>query len=103
MDFNIVIIIIIDVVIIIIVIIIISHDARYLTATVSEGLAQGPYVAARAGVEPMTPRTKDVDSINAQYTPPVLLLYSLLLVLVQVNVTPPLYYLPNLVLSVALA
>src|SRR6218665_3251720 len=101
MDFNIVIIIIInviiiiiDVVIIIIVIIIISHDARYLTATVSEGLAQGPYVAARAGVEPMTPRTKDVVSINAQYTPPVglLLLYSLLLVLVQVSVTPPLYY-----------
>src|SRR6218665_3196235 len=31
-------------------------------ATVSEGLAQGPYVAARAGVEPMTLRTKGVDS-----------------------------------------
>jgi len=27
---------------------------------VSEGLAQGPYVAARAGVEPMTLRTKGV-------------------------------------------
>src|SRR6218665_3202515 len=27
-------------------------------ANVSEGLAQGPYVAARAGVEPMTLRTK---------------------------------------------
>jgi len=34
-------------------------------ATVSEGLAQGPYVAARAGVEPMTLRTKGVDSTNA--------------------------------------
>src|SRR6218665_3730010 len=33
-------------------------------ATVSEGLAQGPYVAARAGVEPTTLRTKGVDSTN---------------------------------------
>ena len=33
--------------------------------TVSEGLAEGPYVAARAGVEPMTLRTKDVYSTNA--------------------------------------
>ena len=38
-------------------------------AEVSEGLAQGPYVAARAGVEPMTLRTKDVDSTNAPPTP----------------------------------
>ena len=36
-------------------------------ATVSEGLAQGPYVVARAGVEPMTLRTKGVGSTN---TPP---------------------------------
>ena len=33
--------------------------------TVSEGLAQDPYVAARAGVEPMTLRTKGVDSTKA--------------------------------------
>ena len=33
-------------------------------ATVSGGLAQGPYVVARAGVEPMTLRTKGVDSTN---------------------------------------
>src|SRR6218665_890737 len=38
-------------------------------ATVSEGLAQGPYVAARAGVEPMTLRTKGLDSTNAPPTP----------------------------------
>ena len=38
-------------------------------ATVSEGLAQGPYVAARAGVEPMTLRTKGVDCTNAPHTP----------------------------------
>ena len=38
-------------------------------ATVSEGRAQGPYVAARAGVEPMTLRTKGVDSTNAPPTP----------------------------------
>ena len=38
-------------------------------AIVSEGLAQGSYVAARAGVEPMTLRTKDVDSTNAPPRP----------------------------------
>jgi len=38
-------------------------------ATVREGLAQGPYVAARAEVEPMTLRTKGVDSTNAPPTP----------------------------------
>jgi len=38
-------------------------------ATVSEGLAQGPYVAARAGVEPMTLQTKGVDSTNASPKP----------------------------------
>jgi len=34
-------------------------------ATVSEGLAQGPYVAARARVELMALQTKGVDSANA--------------------------------------
>ena len=38
-------------------------------ATVSEGLAQGPYVEARVGVELMTLRTKGDDSTNATYTP----------------------------------
>ena len=33
-------------------------------ATASEGLTQGPYVAARAGDEPMTFRTIGVDSTN---------------------------------------
>jgi len=32
-------------------------------ATVNEGLAQGPYVVARAGVKPMTLRTKGVNCI----------------------------------------
>src|SRR6218665_1410987 len=36
--------------------------------TVSEGLTKGRYVAARAGVEPMTLRTKGGDSINAPPT-----------------------------------
>src|SRR6218665_2330472 len=35
----------------------------------SEGLAQGPYVAARAGVEPMTLRTKGVNSTNGPPCP----------------------------------
>ena len=43
-------------------------------ATVSEGLAQGLYVAARAGVEPMTLRTKDVDSTNVPHTSHLILL-----------------------------
>ena len=34
-------------------------------ATVSYGLAQGPYVTARAGVEPTTLRLKAIDSTNA--------------------------------------
>src|SRR6218665_300725 len=38
-------------------------------ATLNEGLAQGLYGAARAGVEPMTLRTKGVDSTNAPHTP----------------------------------
>ena len=38
-------------------------------ATVSEGLAQGGYVAARAGVEPMALRTKGVDSTKAPIRP----------------------------------
>ena len=36
-------------------------------ATVSEGLAQGPYVAARAGVEPLTLLTKGVDSTHVYF------------------------------------
>jgi len=37
---------------------------------VNEELAQGgPYVAARAGVEPMTLRTKGVETNNAPPTP----------------------------------
>src|SRR6218665_934429 len=38
---------------------------RSAEVTVSEGLAQGPYVAARAGAEPMSLRLKVIDSNNA--------------------------------------
>src|SRR6218665_598289 len=34
-------------------------------ATVGKGLAQGPYMAARAGVEPTTLRLKAIDSTKA--------------------------------------
>ena len=34
-----------------------------------QGLAQGPYMAARTGVEPMTLRAKGVDSTNAPHMP----------------------------------
>ena len=42
---------------------------RHNCATVSEGLAQGPYVAARAGFEPTTLRTKGIDSTKAPTCP----------------------------------
>ena len=38
-------------------------------ATGSEGLAQGPYVAAREGFKPATLRTKEVESTNAAPRP----------------------------------
>src|SRR6218665_5756 len=38
---------------------------RSAQATAGKGLAQGPYMAARAQVEPMTLRTKGVDSTKA--------------------------------------
>src|SRR6218665_263801 len=42
-------------------------------ATVSKGLAQGSYVAARAGVEPTTLRLRVIDLINA---PPRLIMHT---------------------------
>src|SRR6218665_4058205 len=53
-----------------------SHTVRGISqVTVSEGLAQGPYVADRAGIEPMTLRMKGVDSANASHTPHIVALY----------------------------
>src|SRR6218665_2173045 len=40
-------------------------NAEALQETVSEGLAQGPYVAAGAGFEPTTLRSKGIDFANA--------------------------------------
>ena len=37
--------------------------------TVSEGLAQGPYMATRAGVKYMTLQIKGVDSTNVPHSP----------------------------------
>jgi len=37
--------------------------------TMSERLAQGPYVVARAVVEPMTLRMKGIDSTDASHMP----------------------------------
>ena len=42
-----------------------SQHAEALQATASKGLAQGPYVATRAGFELATLRSKDIDSTNA--------------------------------------
>src|SRR6218665_622198 len=52
-------------------------------ATVSEELVQGPYMVARAGVEPMAIRTKGVNSTNAPPSTTLLLLQLLLLLLLS--------------------
>jgi len=41
-----------------------EFHAKAPQATASEGLAQGPYVAARAGSEPTTLRMKGPESTN---------------------------------------
>ena len=41
-----------------------EFHAKAPQATASEGLAQGPYVAARAEFEPTTLRTKGTESTN---------------------------------------
>src|SRR6218665_645651 len=43
----------------------IGVSRRSAQATVSNGLAQGPYVAARVGVEPTTLQLKVIDSTKA--------------------------------------
>src|SRR6218665_996871 len=48
---------------------VLEFTRRCAQATVSEGLAQGPYVAARAGLEPTTLRSKGVDSTSAPRRP----------------------------------
>src|SRR6218665_242156 len=45
----------------------VSH--RSAQATVGKGLAQGPYVAVRVGVEPTTLQLKVIDSTNAPPCP----------------------------------
>src|SRR6218665_1056812 len=46
-----------------------EFTCRNLQATVSEGLAQGLYMAARAGFKPMTLWSKGIDSTNAPPRP----------------------------------
>src|SRR6218665_2895543 len=46
----------------------IGVSRRSAQATVGKGLAQGPYVVARAGVVPTTLRLKVIDSTNAPST-----------------------------------
>jgi len=43
-------------------------------ATASEGLAQGPYVAARAGVEPTTLQTIGIDSTMSHHAPQIFII-----------------------------
>ena len=48
------------------------HAEAHRQATVGKGLAQGPYMAARAGVEPTTLRLKAIDSTKAPACPTIL-------------------------------
>src|SRR6218665_809516 len=50
----------------------IGVSRRSAQATVGKRLAQGPYVTARAGVEPTTLRLKVVDSTKAPSRPTIL-------------------------------
>ena len=45
------------------------HAEAHRQLSAGKGLAQGPYVAAKAGVEPMTLRLKVIDSSNAPPRP----------------------------------
>src|SRR6218665_1036261 len=47
----------------------IGVSRRSAQATVGKGLSQGPYVTARAGVEPTTLRLKVIDSTKAPSLP----------------------------------
>src|SRR6218665_1130002 len=47
----------------------IGVSRRSAQATVSKGLAQGPYLAARAGVEPTTQRLRVINLTNASPHP----------------------------------
>ena len=47
----------------------IGVSRRSAKATVGKGLAQGPYMAARAGIEPTTLRLKAIDSTKAPPCP----------------------------------
>src|SRR6218665_3418331 len=58
-----------------------STQHGYSAGIVSKGLAQGPYVAARAGVEPMTLRIKGVDSTKAPPHPTICVIKIIILLL----------------------
>ena len=50
----------------------IGVSRRSAQATVGKGLAQGPYMTARAGIEPTTLRLKAIDSTKAPPCPTIL-------------------------------
>src|SRR6218665_794655 len=56
---------------------------RSAQATAGKGLAQGPYVAARAGVEPTTLRLKVIVSTKAPLRPTIIIATSSCLLLLQ--------------------
>src|SRR6218665_2010781 len=51
----------------------IGVSRRSAQATAGKGLAQGPYMAGRAGVEPTTLRLKAIDSTKAPPCPTIIL------------------------------
>src|SRR6218665_3879652 len=63
-----------------------SLHAEALEATASEGLAQGPYVVARAGFEPLTLWSKGIDSTNAPPCPTYVCMYVCMQLCMCINV-----------------
>src|SRR6218665_1805310 len=62
-----------------------SLHAEALQATASDGLVQGPYVAARVRFEPATLRSKIIDSTNAPPHPTMLLKGNIMLTKYNAN------------------
>src|SRR6218665_74664 len=75
-----------------------SLHAEALQVTVSQGLAQGPYKAARAGFEPTTLQSQGIDSTNVPPTPHDLIYDGRSLLLSEMNLVSSVLYVSSVLL-----
>src|SRR6218665_3852986 len=66
-----------------------EFHAENAQTTAGKGLAQGPYVAARAGVEPTTLRLKAIDSTKAPPCPTCRVMFTSLCHVMKNAILPP--------------